>query len=59
MKAVCIERPEKLVISDRNIPTIERADQVLIKVKCVGICGSDVQIFQGTNPSAVYHHPAL
>jgi len=54
MKAVCIEKPEEIVIQEREIPRITAGDQVVIKVKYTGICGSDMAIYQGSNPFAVY-----
>lgn len=38
---------EKLVFEEKNIPTpIPKDDEVLIKVKSVGVCGSDVHYWQ-------------
>lgn len=54
MKAICVEAPGKIVSMEREKPVIASPDEVLIKIKCVGICGSDVHIFHGTNPFAVY-----
>lgn len=54
MKAIQI--PEANVIKVLNIeePTLDSADEVKIKVKRVGICGSDMHIYHGTNPLATY-----
>ncbi|MDR0877546.1 MAG: zinc-binding alcohol dehydrogenase family protein, partial [Treponema sp.] len=41
-------------IADRDVPKVTKPDDVLIKVKRVGICGSDIHIFHGKNPFAVY-----
>ena len=54
MKAVCIEKPGEIVIQEREIPKITAGDQVIIKVKYTGICGSDMAIYKGTNPFVVY-----
>jgi L-iditol 2-dehydrogenase len=35
---------------DAPMPAIERPDQVLIRVKTVGVCGSEVHAFHGTHP---------
>ena len=40
MKAVVVEEPEKITLVEREIPQITD-DQVLIKVKAAGICGSE------------------
>lgn len=52
MKAVQVLEARKLVINDMEKPSIKKPDDVLIKVKCVGICGSDIHIYHGTNPLA-------
>ncbi len=54
MKAVEIDRPYSINIIEKKKPVIEYEKQVLIKVKSVGICGSDVHIYHGTNPLATY-----
>lgn len=54
MKAYFVERPEKIVIRETDIPETVADDEVLMKVHTVGICGSDMHIFHGTNPFATY-----
>jgi L-gulonate 5-dehydrogenase len=54
MKAGVIEKPGVLTLVERDIPKVKKADDVLIKVKRTGICGSDMHIFHGKNPFAVY-----
>ena len=41
MQAVVLYRPHDLHIEERPIPTIS-ADQVLVRIRAVGVCGSDV-----------------
>lgn len=53
MKAIVIEKPGEINIIDREIPNIT-TNQVLIKVKAAGICGSDVHIYHGKNAFATY-----
>ncbi len=53
MKAVVVEKPEKIVVVEREIPQITD-NQVLLKVKAAGICGSDVGIYHGKNAFATY-----
>lgn len=53
MKAVIVEKPEKIMVVERDIPVI-MDDQVLIQVKAAGICGSDVGIYHGKNAFATY-----
>ena len=53
MKALEISSPGKIVVVDRPIPE-PAADEVLIRVKAAGICGSDTHIYHGKNAFATY-----
>jgi len=35
---------------EAEMPTIQSADEILIQVKTVGVCGSEVHAFEGTHP---------
>ncbi|GAB3807691.1 zinc-dependent alcohol dehydrogenase [Virgibacillus kimchii] len=48
MKSAVVIGPNKVEIKDKNIPEIKR-DEVLIKVKTAGVCGSDLHLFYGTH----------
>jgi threonine dehydrogenase-like Zn-dependent dehydrogenase len=52
MKAVQVTGPHQLSIVEREKPVITHEQDILIKVKMVGICGSDIHIYHGTNPLA-------
>ena len=54
MKAVQIYKPEDLRIIDMDMPVINEKNNVLVKIKAAGICGSDVGIYHGTNAAATY-----
>ena len=54
MKAVQIVKPNDLRIIDMDKPTIDVKNNVLVKIKAAGICGSDVGIYHGTNAAATY-----
>lgn len=54
MKAVLIPEALELQSIDIKQPEIIGASEVLVKVKRVGICGSDMHIYHGTNPLATY-----
>lgn len=54
MKAAVIEEKNVICIKDVEQPCVQEPYQVLVKVKMVGICGSDVHIFKGENPFATY-----
>ena len=54
MKAVQIVEPEVLRIIEMDKPEIDEKNNVLVKIKAAGICGSDVGIYHGTNAAATY-----
>ncbi|MBM7839449.1 L-gulonate 5-dehydrogenase [Alkalihalobacillus xiaoxiensis] len=54
MRAIQVIEPGKLDIVEVDKPVIESADDVIVKVERVGICGSDVHIYHGSNPFTVY-----
>lgn len=54
MKAVQIVKPNELKIIDMEVPKVTEHDNVLVKIKAAGICGSDVGIYHGTNAAATY-----
>jgi len=46
LKAVFLEEPYRTGIRDIDIPEIDE-NEVLIQVKCTGVCGSDLHAFRG------------
>ncbi|GGA32361.1 zinc-binding alcohol dehydrogenase family protein [Psychrobacillus lasiicapitis] len=52
MKAVQVRKAYDLVINEIEKPQISSDTDVLVQVKRVGICGSDMHIYHGTNPLA-------
>lgn len=54
MKAASVICPGSIDLRELPVPQLQSPDQVLVKVRRVGICGSDVHIFQGENPFATY-----
>ncbi len=54
MKAIRINKPLKLEIVEVDKPQLTSENNVLIKMKAVGICGSDVHIYHGQNAAATY-----
>ena len=56
MRQVVLEAPEKILV--REVPDINpsslEANQVLINVKRIGICGSEVHSYHGTHPATFY-----
>ncbi|MGI4945806.1 MAG: zinc-binding alcohol dehydrogenase family protein [Janthinobacterium lividum] len=53
MVAIAVEQPHRLVLRDA-VPEAVGEDDVLVAVRCAGICGSDMHILHGTNPFALY-----
>jgi L-iditol 2-dehydrogenase len=47
MQALLMTAIHKLELVDAPIPALERPDEVLIKVKSVGVCGSDLHGYTG------------
>lgn len=54
MKAVQIPEANRIEILDVPEPVLENENEVKVKIKRVGICGSDMHIYHGTNPLATY-----
>lgn len=54
MKAVKIIRPNELKVIDMEKPVIDEKNNVLVKIRAAGICGSDVGIYHGKNAAATY-----
>jgi len=54
VKALQVVRPNQLAAIEKAMPAIEREDDVLVKIRCVGICGSDMHIYHGESPVATY-----
>ncbi len=57
MKAYICQSPQNIEIVNREKP-VPRENQVLIKVKNIGICGSDVSLFKGIY-SGPHNYPLL
>ncbi|MDU8925584.1 alcohol dehydrogenase catalytic domain-containing protein [Pasteurellaceae bacterium LIM206] len=53
VRAVCLQAPQKVGIKEVPYPT-KKVDEVLIKIESMGICGSDIGAYRGTNPLVTY-----
>ena len=53
MKAICIISPGDIQVRNINEP-VRKDNQILIKVKSAGICGSDIGAYRGVNPLVTY-----
>jgi len=59
MKAYVFKDVGNLVFEERPIPHVKDPDDVLLKIKAVGICGSDLKIIEGKHhfrPNTVLGH---
>lgn len=53
MKSVYLEAPGKIGIKEVEKP-VRKQNEALIKIKSVGICGSDIGAYRGANPLVSY-----
>jgi 2-desacetyl-2-hydroxyethyl bacteriochlorophyllide A dehydrogenase len=53
MKSLVVEEPGKMVVQERKKPSVERGE-VLVRLKYVGFCGSDLSTYLGRNPMVSY-----
>lgn len=54
MKVVNLNEPNSIYVQDVPIAVKKIDSDVLIKVKALGICGSDIGAYKGTNPLVTY-----
>ena len=54
INGIQIAKPEELRIIEMGMPALDEKNNVLVKIKAAGICGSDVGIYHGTNAAATY-----
>ncbi len=58
MKAIVIEGPGQVRLAEMALPA-PGPGEVLIRSRAVGICGSDVELYQGTRPEGFYRYPLV
>ncbi|WP_099156970.1 zinc-binding alcohol dehydrogenase family protein [Virgibacillus ndiopensis] len=54
MKAIQVTQPHDLHVVEVKNPTLSNANEVKIRMKAMGICGSDMHILHGQNPFVSY-----
>ena len=52
MKAAVYEGIERIAIKDVPIPKINERE-ILVRIKCCAICGTDIRIYHHGNPSVI------
>ena len=53
MKAIVLESPGQVRLAEMALPS-PGPGEVLIRSRAVGICGSDVDLYEGTRPEGFY-----
>ncbi|KAF2234397.1 putative alcohol dehydrogenase [Viridothelium virens] len=51
MKAVVFKSPHVVALEDRPVPTIRDPTDILVKVEYTALCGSELHVFRGHQPS--------
>ncbi|KAK4171930.1 putative S-glutathione dehydrogenase [Triangularia setosa] len=51
MKAVVFQGPQKVAVEERPVPKIKHPLDVLVKVTATALCGSELHVFRGHQPS--------
>lgn len=54
MKTLVLENPGRIIFSDTAEPVQPAADEVLVRVHRVGVCGTDIHAFNGKQPFFSY-----
>ncbi len=54
LRCVVLKSAREMVLEDRPLPVGPTKGWALIKVKAVGICGSDIHAYRGTQPFQTY-----
>jgi threonine dehydrogenase-like Zn-dependent dehydrogenase len=58
MKSIVITEPYQADLIEQEMPT-PGPDDVLVRSRAVGICGSDVELYQGRRPEGYYRYPVI
>jgi threonine dehydrogenase-like Zn-dependent dehydrogenase len=51
MKAVVFKGPKHVVLEDRPVPTVQDPTDIIVKVSYTALCGSELHIYRGHQPS--------
>ncbi len=54
MKTLVLEQPGKFNYTDTTLDEILQPDEALLKVHCIGICGTDYHAYRGRQPFFTY-----
>jgi 2-desacetyl-2-hydroxyethyl bacteriochlorophyllide A dehydrogenase len=53
MKYIVCEKPHEFIVKERPMP-VRREGEVVLKIKKIGVCGTDIHAFGGTQPYFEY-----
>ena len=53
MRAISCDTPRTLRLVDRPLP-VRGEDEVLVRIRRIGVCGTDLHIFTGNQPYLSY-----
>ncbi|GLI73737.1 hypothetical protein PoHVEF18_001958 [Penicillium ochrochloron] len=51
MQAVVFKEPFKVAVEQRPIPTVQDPEDIVVKVAYTALCGSDLHVYRGIEPS--------
>lgn len=54
MKSIVLNQPGEFIVVEKEYPGDPGPEQVLLKVKCLGICGTDLHAYNGKQPFFTY-----
>ena len=54
MKTALLEKPGTFTLTDRAKPALTRSDEALVRVRRIGVCGTDLHAFKGDQPFFSY-----
>jgi 2-desacetyl-2-hydroxyethyl bacteriochlorophyllide A dehydrogenase len=54
MKTIVLEQPGRFALTESALPGAPGPDEVLVKILAVGICGTDLHAYEGTQPFFTY-----
>ena len=54
MQTLTLTKPGELTLSDTPLPSAPRAGEARVRVRCSGVCGTDLHAFAGNQPFFTY-----
>ncbi|HZO89775.1 MAG TPA: zinc-binding alcohol dehydrogenase family protein [Chthonomonadaceae bacterium] len=54
MKTITLEQPGHFTLGETESPTLSSAEEALVRVRRVGVCGTDLHAYQGNQPFFTY-----